>query len=106
MQIVCPHCSTSYGINPASLGEAGRTVRCSRCKETWQARPEDAIEYASQAMAASQEGVEQDAAAEWDALAREQDGADSEAPHVDSPSLAGDWQGSSDWTSTARGDLH
>ena len=47
MHIVCPHCTTSYAINPATLGAAGRTVRCSRCKETWLARPEDAIEMAA-----------------------------------------------------------
>ena len=44
MHIICPHCTTSYAINPNTLGSAGRTVRCSRCKETWLARPEDAIE--------------------------------------------------------------
>ena len=47
MHIVCPHCTTSYAINPATLGPAGRTVRCSRCKETWLARSEDAIEMAA-----------------------------------------------------------
>ena len=46
MHIVCPHCTTSYAINLATLGAAGRTVRCSRCKEVWLARPEDAIEIA------------------------------------------------------------
>lgn len=35
MLIACPNCSTSYEIDPASLGEAGRTVRCARCKTTW-----------------------------------------------------------------------
>jgi predicted Zn finger-like uncharacterized protein len=35
MLIACPSCSTSYTIDPASLGEAGRTVRCARCKTTW-----------------------------------------------------------------------
>ena len=43
MHIVCPHCTTSYAIDPATLGAGGRTVRCSRCKEVWLARPEDAI---------------------------------------------------------------
>ncbi|MGC2690748.1 MAG: MJ0042-type zinc finger domain-containing protein, partial [Pseudolabrys sp.] len=27
MHIVCPNCSTSYAIEKASLGAAGRTVR-------------------------------------------------------------------------------
>ncbi|MGB7858630.1 MAG: MJ0042-type zinc finger domain-containing protein, partial [Pseudolabrys sp.] len=35
MLIACPNCSTSYMIDPASLGEAGRTVRCARCKTAW-----------------------------------------------------------------------
>ena len=49
-------------------------MRCSRCKEVWLARPEDAIEIPAPvpAMAeTSQQDVEQDAAAEWEALARE-----------------------------------
>jgi predicted Zn finger-like uncharacterized protein len=108
MQIICPHCSTSYGINAASLGEAGRTVRCSRCKEVWLARPEDAVEFAETAPAMA--SAEQDAAAEWDALAREEADQDSTAPHVDSPSIANDWQdpsesqGDADWPSTALND--
>jgi predicted Zn finger-like uncharacterized protein len=35
MLIVCPSCTTSYLIDPASVGSAGRTVRCARCKTTW-----------------------------------------------------------------------
>ena len=35
MLIACPNCATSYNIEPASLGTAGRTVRCARCKTTW-----------------------------------------------------------------------
>jgi predicted Zn finger-like uncharacterized protein len=35
MLIACPNCSTSYDIDPASLGSVGRTVRCARCKSTW-----------------------------------------------------------------------
>jgi predicted Zn finger-like uncharacterized protein len=35
MLIVCPSCATSYMIDPASVGPAGRTVRCARCKGTW-----------------------------------------------------------------------
>ena len=35
MLIVCPSCATSYMIDPASLGAAGRTVRCTRCKTSW-----------------------------------------------------------------------
>src|SRR5450756_1316377 len=35
MLIVCPSCATSYMIDQASFGPAGRTVRCARCKVTW-----------------------------------------------------------------------
>ena len=106
MHIICPHCTTSYAINPATLGAGGRTVRCSRCKEVWLARPEDAIEPAPAVAAlaeASHAASEADAAAEWEALARD------EAPVVDSPPITGDWPtgGSSDeadWQTMARDD--
>jgi predicted Zn finger-like uncharacterized protein len=113
MHIICPHCTTSYAINPATLGAGGRTVRCSRCKETWQARPEDAIEMAVAvpAMAQSAPSAADDPAAEWEALAREEEGQD--APVVDSPSISAGWPaegegsqpgGDSDWRSAARQD--
>ncbi len=35
MMIACPSCATSYMIDPASIGPAGRTVRCAHCKTTW-----------------------------------------------------------------------
>jgi len=115
MHIICPHCTTSYAINPATLGSAGRTVRCSRCKETWLARPEDAVEMAA-AMPATMPNSAQsappaanDAAAEWEALGREEEGQD--APVVDSPPISAGWPaegeasqpgGDSDWPSAAR----
>jgi predicted Zn finger-like uncharacterized protein len=108
MHIICPHCTTSYAINPATLGAGGRTVRCSRCKEVWLARPEDAIAPAPAVPALAEEAsqrviTEADAAAEWEALARD------EAPVVKSPPIAGDWptDGSSDeagWQTMARND--
>jgi predicted Zn finger-like uncharacterized protein len=115
MHIVCPHCTTSYAINPTTLGPAGRTVRCSRCKETWLARPEDAIEMAAampatmSVSAQSAPPAANDAAAEWEALAHEDDGQD--APVVESPSISAGWPadgegsrpgGDSDWPSAAR----
>jgi predicted Zn finger-like uncharacterized protein len=110
MQIVCPHCTTSYAINPATLGESGRTVRCSRCKEVWLARPEDAVETArlQPAMAGEGRAREDQLAAQW-GVARHDD-AGEQPPRVDSPSIAGDWQnedeGASDddWASRAQGD--
>jgi predicted Zn finger-like uncharacterized protein len=35
MIIACPSCRTRYRVDPASLGRAGRTVRCSGCGERW-----------------------------------------------------------------------
>lgn len=111
MHIVCPHCTTSYAIELATLGAAGRTVRCSRCKEVWLARPEDAIEIVAPAPApamatASQQAGDDDAAVEWAALAREQDAAEAEPPVVDSPSISGDWpaEAEADRPSFARDD--
>jgi predicted Zn finger-like uncharacterized protein len=116
MHIICPHCTTSYAIELATLGAAGRTVRCSRCKEVWLARPEDAVHIPAPAPAMAAAGAQAanaDAAAEWDALAREEERETSETPVVDSPSIAGDWPadgeasvqaGGTDWPSAASGD--
>lgn len=91
MHIVCPHCRTSYAIDLADLGAAGRTVRCSRCKEVWLARPADAIEAAATAiMAEVGQAVDHaDAAADWNSHAEDEAG--DPTPVVDSPSIAGDW---------------
>ncbi|UQR64481.1 zinc-ribbon domain-containing protein [Bradyrhizobium sp. C-145] len=91
MHIVCPHCTTSYAIKPASLGANGRTVRCSRCKETWVAHAEDAIEEASvPAMAAASQAEDQsDLAEQWNSYAKDDSAADT--PMVESPSIASDW---------------
>jgi predicted Zn finger-like uncharacterized protein len=117
MHIICPHCTTSYAINPATLGAAGRTVRCSRCKETWLARPEDAVEMADAMPAAMPNPAqpappaENDPASEWEALAREEEG--QETPVVDSPSISAGWPpegetsqpgSDGDWPSAARQD--
>ena len=67
MHIICPHCTTSYAIDLATLGVAGRTVRCSRCREVWLARPEDAAVIKAPAMAdAGLPAANADADAEWD----------------------------------------
>jgi predicted Zn finger-like uncharacterized protein len=39
MIIACPSCHTRYRVEAASLGRAGRTVRCSGCNELWFAEP-------------------------------------------------------------------
>src|ERR1700754_4593698 len=106
MHIVCPHCTTSYAINPAALGDAGRTVRCARCKEVWLARPEDAIEPAP-VMAEAGYGSQEHDAAGWGEAAHDEE---ADAPHVESPPIAGGWHsdeasptaGKSDWISLVR----
>jgi predicted Zn finger-like uncharacterized protein len=104
MHISCPHCSTSYAINLATLGGAGRTVRCSRCKEVWLARPEDAIELAAAVPVAAAAGGQEDAADEWERLANEGGGDTQDTPVVDSPSISADLPDDSeqaDWQSAA-----
>jgi predicted Zn finger-like uncharacterized protein len=110
MHIICPHCTTSYAINPGTLGSAGRTVRCSRCKEIWLARPEDAVEMADAMPNAAQSAPPATSSAEddWEAMAREDDGQDT--PVVDSPSISTGWPaegentlaGDDEWTQAAR----
>jgi predicted Zn finger-like uncharacterized protein len=35
MLIICPNCTTSYQVDRSSLGPAGRSVRCVRCRNVW-----------------------------------------------------------------------
>ena len=112
MHIVCPHCTTSYAVNPATFGEAGRTVRCSRCKETWLAYPEELVstEMLVPAMAGGPGSGGDPDDAGWGITAEEDDGQDHDAPMVDSPSISGDWpdaeddQAGDNWPSLAQDD--
>ncbi|MEW6640849.1 MAG: MJ0042-type zinc finger domain-containing protein [Pseudomonadota bacterium] len=85
MQIVCPHCATSYAVDPATFGTAGRTVRCARCRETWLAYPEQ-VPYALTP------AVDEDDAG-W-GLSAHDDPADEAAhdaiPEIESPSITSD----------------
>src|SRR3978361_1101087 len=118
MHIICPHCTTSYAIDLATLGVGGRTVRCSRCKEVWLARPADAAEFKTSAMADAWQVAPGDDSGQWDTHPRD-DGPDhdDETPIVSSPSIAADWQTSvddevadrdreADWPSIARYDAN
>lgn len=110
MRITCPTCGTSYGINSASLGPEGRIVRCARCKEVWHVAPDEdaapAAHVADVARAHPHDGGARGGAAGRTHADYEDDGAPavhdedaafhghadaSDAPHVDSPSIAGDW---------------
>ena len=109
MRIVCPHCTTSYAIDLSTLGAAGRTVRCSRCKEVWLARPEEAIEIGAPVPATAAAGGD-DVAAEWERMASEDASQDVHqqqgVPVVDSPSISADWPADAapqpDWQAAAR----
>lgn len=35
MLIFCPNCASAYEVTPDKLGEAGRSVRCVRCRTVW-----------------------------------------------------------------------
>jgi predicted Zn finger-like uncharacterized protein len=92
MHIICPHCTTTYAIDLSTLGAAGRTVRCSRCKEVWLARPEDAV--IAHALVPSMTGGGEQApnsplaAGRNDPAGLEQD---HETPVVESPSISAEW---------------
>jgi predicted Zn finger-like uncharacterized protein len=116
MHIVCPHCTTSYAIDLATLGAGGRTVRCNRCKEVWLARPEDAVEVKAPAPAMAQAGDQAgsaDTAEPWTAPARRHDDPQ-ETPVVDSPSISADMpsdgdgasQAGADWPAIAQDEIH
>lgn len=48
MILACPSCGASFRIDAGKLGARGRTVRCSKCKHTWHASPEDGRPEAGQ----------------------------------------------------------
>ena len=114
MHIVCPNCTTSYAVNPATFGDAGRTVRCARCKEVWLAQPEDLARRDSLVPAAAAEPParpEDEDLSAWGMTEDADDAADQVAPQVESPSIAGgDWpagaaQDEPGWASQAQDEL-
>ena len=94
MHIICPYCTTTYAIELSTLGVAGRTVRCSRCKKVWLARPEDAVSIQALVPSMADGG---DPAPNPVPTAARNDHADSEierqheTPVVESPSISAEW---------------
>ncbi|MBN9600560.1 MAG: zinc-ribbon domain-containing protein [Afipia sp.] len=84
MQIICPHCTTSYAVDPAKFGASGRTVRCARCHETWLAQPEEMAAASAHAGPGSRDGWDEPPAAN-------NDWREDVTPHVESPSIASTW---------------
>ena len=106
MHIVCPHCATSYAVNPATFGDAGRQVRCARCKEIWLAQPEDLARQKMPAMADPDPNEDMSA---WGLAEDENTAAPAAAvPVVESPSISSDLPDpaapatDADWTAMAR----
>lgn len=88
MQIICPHCTTSYAVDPAKFGPGGRTVRCARCHETWVARPEE-MAFAAPVRSGGTHARQSEPA--WDQEPEQNDWHDHDTPHIDSPPISGDW---------------
>ncbi len=97
MNIVCPHCTTFFAIDPAKLGPSGRTVRCARCKQVWRAlpdqpgRPDDGANgdatMPALASASAADHIDHDAV-EWHEPGPADIAAPAEPPIIDSPSIA------------------
>lgn len=89
MLIVCPNCATSYMIDPASVGAAGRSVRCARCKSTWFVAAKSAA-ASPPAVSAFIDGVIAEAEAESNATRARQPQSEASSPAA-SPSTADDF---------------
>lgn len=96
MHIICPHCTTFYGIDSSALGKEGRTVRCSRCKEVWLARSDDMAWSENALMPMSTlAGMAAESSIAAEREAAELPGRDA-IPVIESPPLAGEWQTSAE----------
>ncbi|MGD9839957.1 MAG: MJ0042-type zinc finger domain-containing protein [Afipia sp.] len=106
MHIVCPHCTTSYAVDPANFGSGGRKVRCARCQEIWLAVPQELVSSdIEDSRPPSGFGSPDSAADNW---------RDEAAPHIESPSISAAWpepdtaqpvsEADGTWTTLARQD--
>lgn len=85
MPIICPHCATSYAVDPATLG-GGRNVRCARCKKIWLAQPQPSL----LALVASSHAHDTNAPAAFAPIEPETM-IEGEPPSIESPPLAVAW---------------
>jgi predicted Zn finger-like uncharacterized protein len=70
MQIVCPHCETSYDIDRSAVGPTGRSVRCARCRSVWfaanaEALTEIAASHRAEMAQFAATGPDSEVAVEW-----------------------------------------
>ncbi|MDQ8730579.1 MJ0042-type zinc finger domain-containing protein [Bradyrhizobium sp. LHD-71] len=103
MNIVCPNCGTSYDVEASTLGAAGRTVRCVRCRETWHARVQDL------GRANALVHVDGDRAGAHEAAVASDlppPSVDHLLPQIESPPLVHDGAPAPDWTGRHRGDAN
>src|ERR1043166_8934714 len=94
MHIICPHCTTSYAIELETLGVAGRTVRCSRCRQVWLARPQDVrMTHALVPSMAGGDPAWNSAGSPRNEPAPDLAVQENQPPVVESPSISADWPG-------------
>src|SRR5207302_2341806 len=79
MLITCPDCATSYEVAPSTFGQAGRSVRCTRCRHVWFAVNGGGTEAHPADAAATAGGAEQTRPESW-LPAHAADVADAEPP--------------------------
>jgi predicted Zn finger-like uncharacterized protein len=69
MQIACPHCQTTYQVEPSAVGPTGRSVRCARCRTVWFAANTEALSEIAAShraeMAQFTAGPDSDLAVDW-----------------------------------------
>src|SRR5207249_2624631 len=65
MLITCPDCATSYEVAPSTFGQAGRSVRCTRCRHVWFAANGGGTEAHPADAAATARGAEQTRPESW-----------------------------------------
>ena len=68
MILTCPQCHAQYKLDPATLGVAGRDVRCVSCSHTWFQIPETAVAAEPQKPAEMPQAAAQPAQSVTDAL--------------------------------------